>query len=290
METGILAAVGANQKNNDIDVEVVQRLLNRVPRSQGAPQPLLVEDGDSGPLTIAGIRKFQRTLGFEDGVVEPFKTTHRRLIEIAGNSEDIPIRTELAEGFVPRVRPMIERAAAALEVLRLDPAASGPEVDRTRAAFKVHFLLDEPRDDQAGSVKKHFDGIRVNIDNRNLLFRDATIKQAKLELNERKTRLLPAIYANFGTRASVVFTPLYKPFADDFQGFGPQMLAYTLIVGLAQHELGQNLRARVLHSDTPGFPGRSFEEARENPAAYGGFAFQLQLGFALPLGESTRQL
>lgn len=292
METGILAAVGASKTNNDVDVEVIQRLLNRVPPAQGGATPRLAEDGDCGPKTIAAIRKFQQTaLGFQDGVVDPFKATHRKLIDIAGNAEDVPIRRELAERFVPRVEPMVARASNALNVLRQNAATPGPEADRTREALKVHFRLDDAQDFQAGRVMSRMDTIRIDLPAREIFWSEATIKQAKIELNEPKTVRLPEIYLTFKRRNPIVFTPNYKLFdGNDSLGFGPQMLAYTLIVGMARKAVGHEGNKAILHSDTPGYPGRDFEEALANPAAFAGFAFQLQMGFALPLGNSTRQL
>jgi hypothetical protein len=202
------------------------------------------------------------------------------------------MRMDLAERLLPLAQPMILRAAAALETLRVNPDAPGPVADRTREAFKVHFLGDDrlSREGQFGQAKRRFDDIRVNLDHRNLLWRDATIRRAKIELNVPKTVNLPAIYINFDTRASTVFTPNYKPLDVDGLGFGPQMLVYTLIVGLAKQAVGHDRNKPVLHSDTPGYPGPSLDAALVNPAAYGGFAFQLHMGFALPLGDSTRKI
>jgi peptidoglycan hydrolase-like protein with peptidoglycan-binding domain len=188
METGILAAVGEKRTNNDVDVEVIQRLLNRVSPAQGGASPRLAEDGDCGPKTIAAIRKFQQTaLGFQDGAVDPFKATHRKLIDIAGSGEDIPIRIDLAERFVPRVEPMVARASNLLNVLRQNPAAQGADADRTREALKVHFLLDDPQDFQAGRVMSRMDTIRIDLPARELFWSEATFKQGKIELNETKT-------------------------------------------------------------------------------------------------------
>src|SRR5688572_4487254 len=124
MDTGILAPVGANARNNDIDVETIQKLLNNVPPPIGPPSPLLAEDGDCGPLTIAAINRFQqKALGFQDGVIEPNRNTHRKLSDLAGSIPDIPSRRELAEGLVPIVQPIVLDAIAALDVLMKNPQA-----------------------------------------------------------------------------------------------------------------------------------------------------------------------
>ncbi len=81
MSETIQAAVGTSPaRNNFLDVETIQSLLNQVPSDQGGPTPLLDADGICGPLTIAAIRRFQQTqLSFSDGRVDVGNKTLTRL-------------------------------------------------------------------------------------------------------------------------------------------------------------------------------------------------------------------
>lgn len=294
MDTGILASVGANGRNNDIDVETIQKLLNRVPSPIGPPIPQLAEDGDCGPLTIAAIHRFQKQVlgGFSDGLIEPNRNTHKKLSDLAGGVADVPSRVELAEGMIRFIHPMVLESIAALEGLQRNPEGSGQKANMAREALKVHFLLDDGREDHIGRVIHRFQGIRVDFDHRNIFWRSATMKRAKIELNERVGARVPAIYNNLsGAFGSMVFTPNYKAFDPrDGMGYGPQMLGYRLLLGIANHVLKPQPHESVIESDTPGFPGRDFETAVGNPPSYGSFAFHLRLGFAQPLGESKRMM
>ena len=70
---------GANKTN---DVQAVQSLLNEVPKPSGGPVSKLTVDGKSGEKTLAAVQRFQRIqLGFQDGLIEPGKTTEARLLE-----------------------------------------------------------------------------------------------------------------------------------------------------------------------------------------------------------------
>ena len=294
METGILAGVGTSGRNNDIDVETIQKLLNRVPLPIGPPFPVLAEDGDCGPLTIAAIHRFQTRVlaGFSDGLIEPNRNTHQKLSELAGGVPDVPSRAELAEGMIPFVHPMVLESIAALETLQKNPEGPGPRLNLTREALKVHFLLDDGRDDHIGRVIHRFQGIRVDFDHRNIFWRSATMKRAKIELNQRNGARVPAIYNSFlsgSAFGSMVFTPNYKAFDPrDSMGYGPQMLGYRLLAGIANHVIAPQPNESVIESDTPGFPGTDFFVAVHNPPSYGSFAFHLRLGFAQPLGELNR--
>ena len=90
MRSEIKASVGAGGKNTDTDVEIVQRMLNAVPMLIGPPSPLLKEDGDCGPLTIAAIQRFQKRaeLPVQDGRIDPGKTTHKRLAFVTEQIKD----------------------------------------------------------------------------------------------------------------------------------------------------------------------------------------------------------
>lgn len=298
MQTGILFSVGAGGRNTDIDTETIQKLLNRVPLPVGPPQPLLAEDGDCGPLTIAAISRFQtKALGFSDGLVEPNRKTHGKLSELAGGFPDIPMRVELAEGLLPIVRPMVINAISALDALRANPALPGRLPDITREALAVHFLLaaEDLREDRIGRVLHRFNSINVDFDHRNIFWRPVTIKQAKLELNQRVTAKVPPSYVSFNDKAAfrttIPFTPNYKPFdGRDGLGYGPQMLGYKLIVAQALKSVSFVEPGQLLESDSPGFPGADFDKAVDNPAAYGSFAFHLNLGFAQPLGDKLRTI
>lgn len=296
METGILAAVGAGARNNDIDVEVIQKLLNRVPAPIGPPTPFLVEDGDCGPLTIAAINRFQRAAlgGFSDGVISPNKNTHRRLSDLAGSASEPLARMELAEALVPFVFTLVTDAIAALDVLFKDPNAKGPIADKARLALRVHFnlftLAGELRTDFVGRVKHRFDGIRVQFTHRPTFWRNATMKQSKIELNERVGARVPAIFGSLLGFGQTVFTPNYKQLDPrDGLGFGPQMLSYELIKGMAFVQLGERPGPDTVESDTPGFPGPDFESALTNAPSYGSFAMHIRLGVPQPFGERFRQ-
>jgi hypothetical protein len=70
--------------NDSDDVSAVQKMLNRIPASQGgtAENPLDVGTEISGPNdpTVRAIRRFQQVqFGFQDGVVDPSQKTENRL-------------------------------------------------------------------------------------------------------------------------------------------------------------------------------------------------------------------
>ncbi len=59
MPKTISASVGLKGANKKEDVLTIQNLLNKVPPSQGGPDPLLVLDGICGPKTRKAIQRFQ---------------------------------------------------------------------------------------------------------------------------------------------------------------------------------------------------------------------------------------
>jgi hypothetical protein len=76
--------VGRAAANRHDDVVTVQELLNRVPSSEGGPQPKLKVDGLCGPKTKAAIQKFQlHHFGWSgaDGRVDPGQRTITKLNE-----------------------------------------------------------------------------------------------------------------------------------------------------------------------------------------------------------------
>lgn len=90
MPKSILKPVGKNCVNRPEDVKTVQELINKVPKSEGGPDPLetqgmeapLVVDGFCGPYTQHAINRFQiKQFGYgkTDGVVDPGQRTMERL-------------------------------------------------------------------------------------------------------------------------------------------------------------------------------------------------------------------
>lgn len=74
----IAGSVGANGKNLMIDVETVQKLLNRVPPDKGGPGTPLKVDGLCWQKTTAAIERFQKIgCGFKwpDRLISPGKRT-----------------------------------------------------------------------------------------------------------------------------------------------------------------------------------------------------------------------
>lgn len=78
----LTGSVGERGTNQNQDVRWVQSVLNQVPESCGGPSRPLTEDGIIGPQTVAAIKRFQRIqIGFDDGLIEPDRRTHQRLLE-----------------------------------------------------------------------------------------------------------------------------------------------------------------------------------------------------------------
>lgn len=148
----ISASVGVGAPNRHGDVLTVQRLLNRVPASEGGPIPKLVEDGICGPKTVGAIRQFQtRQFGSSDGRVDPGQKSLRKLEafdEIPGWKPNLA--PEAAEA-IPDALRLIATARAHLATARLafDPELGGTDglfgSMRAAAAAIVnrHFHLDK---------------------------------------------------------------------------------------------------------------------------------------------------
>lgn len=85
MATRITASVGRmGGVNRPDDVKKVQRLLNKVPPTEGGPKVLLAVDGICGPKTISAIQTFQlHHFGWKgaDGRVDPYGPTLAKLDE-----------------------------------------------------------------------------------------------------------------------------------------------------------------------------------------------------------------
>ncbi len=83
----INASVGKRGRNQYDDVVAVQEMLNEVPAAEGGSSVKLKVDGICGDKTIGAIQKFQLHhfgWGGADGLVEPYKQTHRKLNDYYG--------------------------------------------------------------------------------------------------------------------------------------------------------------------------------------------------------------
>jgi peptidoglycan hydrolase-like protein with peptidoglycan-binding domain len=84
MPKTISASVGLRGHNLEDDVVTIQTLLNKVPPSQGGPDPVLAVDGICGPKTRGAIQRFQLDhFGWSgaDGRVDPGQQTLAKLNE-----------------------------------------------------------------------------------------------------------------------------------------------------------------------------------------------------------------
>ena len=82
---GLSGSVGAKGTNKLADVKRVQELLNQVPRSAGGPRSPLpttgVASGSGFSVTLYAILEFQqRSLGFQDGRIDPGGKTWNKLV------------------------------------------------------------------------------------------------------------------------------------------------------------------------------------------------------------------
>ena len=301
MKSGILFPVGAGGRNVDIDVETVQRMLNNVPMPIGPPSPLLKDDGDCGPLTIAAIKRFQKLAKFavQDGRIDPGKTTHQRLASLTDRITELPDRLDLGLKLAPSVKTMVDSSCQILnrmvsELNNFRPPLQGPEADRARSALNTHFsLTDWMQNDSAvvGRIANHLNSVNILMGSEIFRWREATMKQSKIETRRPKGDYVPSIFLRPSTR-DAVFTPNFKQFDPrDRMGWGPQSLAYELIKGMACVELGMEGDDFFYESDTPGYPGASVDEATHgNPASYGAFVMEMRLRRAQPFGRNYRQL
>jgi hypothetical protein len=302
MKSEIKGSVGAGGgKNTDTDVEIVQRMLNAVPMLIGPPSPLLKEDGDCGPMTIAAIKRFQKRaeLAVQDGRIDPGKTTHQRLAFVTEHIKDPVDRLDLGMKMAPFAYALVQTCRNILGRMTKNfndykGRLPGEDADRARAALKTHFVLDESQNDGAtvGRIFHRFNGIGVLIEGRDLLWRQATMKQAKIDTKKSLGDFVPSIYQSFDAGSkTAVFDPNYKQFdSRDGMGWGPQSLSYELIKGMACVELGVAGNADFDESDTPGYPGVDFNDATQNnPSSYASFAWEMRLRFAQPFGRKFRR-
>jgi len=84
MATQISASVGLKGINRLDDVEKIQKLLNKVPKKDGGPDPKLKVDGKAGTKTNGAVQAFQlKHFGWSgaDGRVDPGKQTLAKLNE-----------------------------------------------------------------------------------------------------------------------------------------------------------------------------------------------------------------
>lgn len=110
------------------DVVNVQKLLNIARQKIGVPKEELVVDGKCGPKTIGAIAEFQDSqLNFHDGIVEPGKTTLRRLNEIAMGGEGHGAMKKSALEAVPLAQSWVAGASAALSRVNGNMFKSSPE-------------------------------------------------------------------------------------------------------------------------------------------------------------------
>ena len=84
------------------DVTIVQKLLNKVPSSEGGPMPLLTVNGKCDSKMIVAIRKFQRTIGAFDGRIDPGGKTlsHLNVYDVSG----VPPIT----GTIPAIQDIVK--------------------------------------------------------------------------------------------------------------------------------------------------------------------------------------
>lgn len=84
MAVQISASVGLKGINRHDDVVEIQKLLNKIQKSDGGPDPKLKVDGKAGPKTNGAIQSFQlKHFGWSgaDGRVDPGKQTLAKLNE-----------------------------------------------------------------------------------------------------------------------------------------------------------------------------------------------------------------
>lgn len=165
-ETGLSGSVGKGGRNLTADVMLVQRLLNDVPPDKGGAQPQLEVDGIVGPLTLGAISKFQRTLGFSDGRVDPGGPTIARLELLAGANSDVAdalkkkppsapqpgsagnsiqaqtIRRQIVISVMPDARRAIEKTLLELDQIRLRIQLAGKPLlpaSKSERVLNSHF-------------------------------------------------------------------------------------------------------------------------------------------------------
>lgn len=141
------------------DVENVQKLLNISREKIGVPKVELVVDGKCGPKTIGAISEFQDSqMNFHDGIVEPGKTTIRRLNEIAAGGGGFGAMKQSAMEAVPLAMTWVAGATAALARLNsaiIKSTPNNPDVQVINRHF--HFdRLKTPADFYLNKVRNVF--------------------------------------------------------------------------------------------------------------------------------------
>jgi peptidoglycan hydrolase-like protein with peptidoglycan-binding domain len=140
MAIEILASVGKNGVNRQDDVQEIQQALNKVKPDEGGPTAKLVEDGLSGPKTVAAITAFQQQHGLTaDGRVDPGGQTLAKINAVIGASVSASIafgpnaNRNVVSTYTLNVLEDV-LAAAGLTSLRIESTARTPE-DQARIMF-----------------------------------------------------------------------------------------------------------------------------------------------------------
>ena len=156
--TDVSAPVGIGCPNRRDDVLLVQRLLNKVPPSQGGPNPKLVEDGIVGPKTSAAISGFQRReFGWADGRVDRGGKTIYKLVAHSETGPTKPTLAPTAVNAIPEAMAQIANARRHLMNARagLDRKSDGGLFGSSNAAAATllnrHFHLDRYNAPLAGA-------------------------------------------------------------------------------------------------------------------------------------------
>ncbi|WP_024879006.1 peptidoglycan-binding domain-containing protein [Methylosinus sp. LW3] len=134
-EVRISESVGLGGVNSYSDVLKIQQLLDKIPKINGGPAPLLATDGICGPLTRGAILDFQKKQfpanpqfhdGWRpDGRVDPGKWTIDKMNVIAnwGSRTDL---LEIARKQAPVARARVMNALHRLSVVRSSYALPSP--------------------------------------------------------------------------------------------------------------------------------------------------------------------
>ncbi len=179
------ASVGKDGRNEFEDVQAVQAALNRKAKAG------LDVDGLCGPLTIAAINAFQRSIGFTepDGLIEPGKTTERAL-QGQPKKPEKPEKPKAPKREVPKKDALAYEPGEVEESLRspgrVEKTASGfvlfnfgadkffikPEHQRFLAELVKKLDLENPAAERSITVISGFtDG--VDVESRNSTLREA---------------------------------------------------------------------------------------------------------------------
>lgn len=99
----ISGSVGVGGLNRNADVQLVQKLLNAVPKARGGPLSPLDVDGFCGPMTNGAIKRFQSGNGcFTDGRIDVGGKTQQMLLQVL---EALGVLAALLGGGAPAPGP-----------------------------------------------------------------------------------------------------------------------------------------------------------------------------------------